>query len=325
MATYKKRGTAWQAEVRRKGHKRVCATFDTKAQAEAWAAQVEAAMVTNKWIDTRGWDDVTLTDALDRYRDEITAKKKSISGELARVRRWQRSDLAKRPIGRIRSHDLAKIRNARLAEGASQNTVRLELALLSHLYTVATKEWGFDVENPVAKLTLPPPGKGRDRRLLDGEETRLLEAAMAEGVHREMHDIIVVAIETAMRRGEIVKLRRQNIRGRVALIPDTKNGEDRRVPLSTRAAETIARQPAHMNGKVFQIYLDDISREFCRIAEAAGCADLHFHDLRHEATSRFFERGLGIMEVASITGHKDLKMLKRYTHMIAEDLARKLG
>lgn len=325
MATYKKRGDAWQAEVRRKGHKRVCATFDTKAQAEAWAAQVEAAMVTNKWIDARGWDDVTLTEALDRYRTEFTAKKKSTSAELSRVTRWQRSELSKRPIARIRSHDLAKIRNARIAEGASQNSVRLEFALLSHLYTVAVKEWGYEVDNPVAKLTLPAPGKGRDRRLHGDEEARLLEAAKAVGVHREMHDIIVVAIETAMRRGEIAKLRRQNVRGRVAVLLDTKNGEDRRVPLSTRAAETLQRQPAHMNGKVFQIYLDDISREFARIAEAAGCADLHFHDLRHEATSRLFEKGLGVMEVASITGHKDLKMLQRYTHLFAEDLAKKLG
>jgi len=130
-----------------------------------------------------------------------------------------------------------------------------------------------------------------------------------------------------MRRGEIVSLRWQdvNLSSRVAILRDTKNGDDRAVPLSTKAIETLSLEPRHTTGRVFPIRGDSITQAFDRVCKKAGIENLRFHDLRHEATSRLFEFGLGIMEVSAVTGHKDLAMLKRYTHLKAGNIAAKLG
>lgn len=324
MATYQKRGDSWRAIIRKAGQPTVTATFDTKAAAQKWVTETESKMDAGRYVDPRPHNDLTLKVAFDRYLEEVTARKKNTSGERSRIARWQRSIIKDRPLLQIGSHDLAKFRNERLAEGASQNSVRLDLAVISHLYTIAIKEWGFkDLQNPVLQLTLPSPGKGRDRRLHPGEEERLL--AVASEFHGELHDIIIVALETAMRRAEISKLNSRLIRDGIAVIRDTKNGEDRRVPLSSRALAAIERHTPSDDGRIFKIHIGDISRRFQAAAKKVGAEDLHFHDLRHEATSRLFEKGFSSMEVATITGHKTLQMLKRYTHLRVQDLRARLG
>lgn len=142
----------------------------------------------------------------------------------------------------------------------------------------------------------------------------------------ELSAIISFAIETAMRRGEIVELRWENINRlkRTAKLLDTKNGENRTVPLSPVAQKILDSIPRNLHGRVFSIRADSITTAFDRCCKRAQIENLRFHDLRHEATSRFFEMGFNLMEVSSITGHKDLAMLKRYTHLKAEDLAKRL-
>ena len=113
---------------------------------------------------------------------------------------------------------------------------------------------------------------------------------------------------------------------RIAHLPDTKNGEARTVPLSSTSVGVLRALPRSLHGEVFPgLTAEAVKRAFARATRRAGIEGLHFHDLRHEATTRLFERGLNIMEVATITGHKDLRMLRRYTHLKAEDLAKKLG
>ena len=130
-----------------------------------------------------------------------------------------------------------------------------------------------------------------------------------------------------MRRGELLGLERQHLKvnNRTVYLPMTKNGDSRTVPLSTRAIATLNDLPVHISGKVFPLSETALRGLWGRASRRAGIKGLHFHDLRHEGTSRLFEKGLNIMEVSAITGHKDLKMLKRYTHLKAEDLALKLG
>jgi integrase len=139
--------------------------------------------------------------------------------------------------------------------------------------------------------------------------------------------IITWAIETAMRRGEITAMRWEHVdqRPRVLLIPETKNGTARRVPLSKAALAVLDALPRRIDGLVWGVQPNTISQAFEQVCEAAGIEGLTFHDLRHEATSRLFEKGLNPMEVAAITGHKTLQMLKRYTHLRAEDLVNRLG
>ena len=178
---------------------------------------------------------------------------------------------------------------------------------------------------PLAKTARPKIPQGRTRRLQDGEEVRLLEAAKAYG--GEIGLIITWAIETAMRRGEIAAMRWEHLdkKARVLLIPETKTGTPRRVPLSSKALQVLDTLPRQIDGSVWSMRADSISQAFERVCKTAGIEGLTFHDLRHEATSRLFEKGLNPMEVAAITGHKTLQMLKRYTHLRAEDLVGRLG
>ena len=237
-----------------------------------------------------------------------------------------RHPLARRFVASVRGVDIARWRDERLRK-VTPATVKRDLVLLGHVFEVARKEWGIYVHNPVRDIKLPPGGRPRDRRLLPGEEERLF-AACHEARNRWLLPLVQLALETAMRQGELLRLRWEHIdlNRRIAHLPDTKNGEARTVPLSTTAVTVLRALPRALHGDVFPgITTEAVKRSYMRAIRRADIEDLRFHDLRHEATTRLFEKGLNIMEVASITGHKDLRMLRRYTHLKAEDLARKLG
>jgi integrase len=324
MATYTKRGTAWKAQIRRKGYPTMTATFDTKAEAQRWANGIEGDMSRSKYVDSREADRTTLMKALTRYLEEVTPHKKGEKQETTRINRWLEHPLAEKYLGAITSSDIAIYRDERLKQNVATATVRLELAVISHLFTVAAKEWHMaGLLNPCKNIRLPKGSKERDRRPTTLELRKVCEAAKL--IHFEMPIIIELAADTAMRRSELVLLRREQIRGKVIYLEDTKNGERRSVPLSTRARELLKSLPTRLDGRVFSLSPQSVSNYFPRACKAAGVVDLHYHDLRHEATSRLFELGLDIMEASSITGHKTLAMLKRYTHLSPETLADKLG
>lgn len=329
MATIRKHGVGYQARIRRRGWPVQSKTFPTKGAAERWARQVEAQMDADVFEPAAPEQHLlTLGAALDRYAREVTPHKNGAMQEQTRIKAWQRRPLAARALGRIRSTDLAAWRDARLQE-VSASTVRLELAVISHLYTIARKEWGMGgLQNPVDGVRKPQAVNARDRRLEAGEEDRLLAAAGE--VSAELAAFVRLALETGMRLSEIAGLqwRHIDLASHVAHLPKTKNGTSRSVPLSDAATAVLISYPRRLDEHVFgpntASISSRISHQFSRMCKQCGFHDLHFHDLRHEATSRFFERGFDIMEVASITGHKTLAMLKRYTHMRAADLAKKL-
>jgi integrase len=164
--------------------------------------------------------------------------------------------------------------------------------------------------------------------LREGEEARLL-AACDLGRNRWLKPLIILALETAMRRGELVGLLWEHVdlEKRVAHLPQTKNGDSRDVPLSQRATATLATLAQDRGDRKLVLPLSGnatrLAWEHLRVR--AECDGLHFHDLRHEAVSRLFERGLNVVEVAAISGHRELKMLQRYTHLRAVDLVARLG
>jgi len=333
MATFRKRGPyQWQVQVRKKGYPPQCNTFDTRAAAEKWVRAVEYEMDQGVFVSRAEAESTTLRELLERYKEEITPLKKGAAPESARIRAFLKHPLAHRIVASIRGVDIARYRDARLKK-VSPATVKRELVIISHLFEVARKEWGIHVTNPVRDIKLPPHSKARERRLQTGhdseksEESRLLEACKG-AKNPFLLPIVHLALETAMRQAELVSLRWENIdlNRRTAHLPDTKNGESRDVPLSPTAIGVLRSLPRGIHGQVFPgLTTEAVKRAYIRAVRRAGIEDLHFHDLRHEATTRFFELGLNIMEVASITGHKDLRMLRRYTHLKAEDLARKLG
>jgi len=281
-------------------------------------------MSRKRFVDTREAEATTVAKALERYEREISKNKKGARQERTRIKTWSEGKYGCKSLATLRSSDLAEYRDARLAEGVSTNTVRLSLALISHLYTVAIKDWGIEgLSNPVAKLRMPKGSRERDRRPTAAELKAVIKASGA--IHSEMPVIIEIAVETAMRRSELLTLRRADIKGKHALLEDTKNCSRRLVPLSIRARALLESLPARIDGQVFSLAPYSVSQYFLRAYRAAGVKDLHFHDMRHEGTSRFFERGLALMEVASITGHRTLSVLRRYTHLCPDALADKLG
>ena len=332
MAAFQKRSGAWRTLIRRRGYPPLTRTFDSKMQAEAWARQIEGEMDRGVFVSRAEAENTTLADALDRYATEVSSVKKTANREIYTIRWWQTSALGPRSLASIRGKDIASVLAAKEAEGAAPHTIHLYLALLSHLFTMARRAWGMEgLSNPTEFVRKPKLPQGRDRRLVDDEYPRLLTAAQAYG--GEIGPLITWAIETAMRRGEIAAMRWEHLdrKDRVLLIPETKNGTPRQVPLSTVALAALDTLPRHTDGRVWSMRPNSISQAFervCRLASAGKAADikgLTFHDLRHEATSRLFEKGLNPMEVAAITGHKTLQMLKRYTHLKAKDLVGRLG
>jgi integrase len=319
----------WQAQVRRRGHKPIVETFKTKFEASRWARLIESEIDRGVFLDRAEAERITIGCLIDRYLSEVTPRKKSAKNEKQRLEAL-RTHFGAFSVAALRSSHIAEYRDLRLARGLAGETVKKELNSLSHVIDVATMDWGMPLTtNPAKLVRRPPVARGRDRRLLPGEEMRLLDAC-SESHARMLAPVVRFAIETGMRMGEILSLQWQhvNLPTRVVTLPDTKTGEAREVPLTTTAAAVISGLPRHISdARVFWAWkrADSLENTWHRAVSRAGIENLRFHDLRHEAVSRFFEMGLNPMEVAAISGHKTLQMLKRYTHLKAAALAVKLG
>ncbi|MBA0218689.1 site-specific integrase [Pectobacterium brasiliense] len=278
---------------------------------------------------------ILLSKALDKYFATVSRHKRGQLQEFYRINVIKRSSLAGRYMDEVSSVDIASYRDDRLAQinprtkkTISGNTVRLEMALLSALYNLAKVEWGTCTTNPVENVRKPTVSSGRTRRLTSQEERKITRYLKSK--NPELLAIFRLAVETAMRQGEILSLRWEHIDLRlgIAHLPLTKNGSTRDVPLSSKARQVlkeISELVRHECGSVFS-YTSSGFKSAWRIAlQTMSIEDLHFHDLRHEAISRFFELDtLNVMEIAAISGHKSMNMLKRYTHLRATHLVGKL-
>lgn len=356
MATIRKKGEyQWHVQIRRKGYDAQTKTFNTRVEAEAWARNVENEMDRGVFVSRAEAESTTLYEALDRYEREVSKLKKGHDQERYRIAAWKEHPLAKRSLASLRSSDFAEYRDNRLAAGASAATIRNDLAVISHIFTTCAKEWGIPVVNSVANIRMPRANNSRDRRLVGDEETRIqaaFDAAEKAGGGKRtniwMRSAFVVAIETAMRQGELLGLRWEHIdlKRRVAHLPETKNGDTRDVPLSSRAVAALETLPHAIKGQVFATTASALDQSWRRCVarsrrmyeaelKQAGVSDrdiaddplllnLTWHDLRHEGTSRLADK-LAMHELMKVTGHKDSRNLARYYHPKAEDLAKKLG
>lgn len=328
MATITKRENGkWQAKCRKKGYPTQSKTFGRKSEAEKWARGIETKMDLSVFESTSAAEALSVKTGLEKYWKEKLSKKKSSANLQYMVDRlgkvFKSFSLIELTVDSVREYKVYRLEKNKVCN----DTVRKELNLLKGFVSHAICEWDVYLPkgNPVAKVSLPVKGKARERRLRNGEEEILLRTAKEYG--GVISDIIVLAIETGMRRSEIIKMEWEyfDFSNATVFLADTKNNESRTVPLSPKAVEIIKSQPRHLSGNIFQIRGDSVGQAFRRVTGRAKIKDLRFHDLRHEATSRFFERGLAIMEVSAITGHKDLASLKRYTHLCPANLARKLA
>lgn len=326
MATFEQRDSGWwQAKVRRNGHAQQSRTFETHTEAKKWARDVESQIdrgIFNPMVEAEA---TTLAVALDRYEREVTVQKKGAVQERTKIGKLKRHKLASRSMASLKSSDIAALRDEILKEHTASTCLKY-LALISHLYTIAAKEWDFGVQNPVRLVSKPRVSLGRKRRFEDGEQAAVWLELKASR-NSWIYPLAQLAVECGARQGELLKLEWRNvdIPRRTARLIDTKNGSNRDTPLSNLAAQVLAGLPVDIGGRVFPTTQTAVVQAWKRACARAGVVGLRFHDLRHEAASRLFEKGLDIMEVAAITGHKDLQTLKGYTHLKAEDLAKKLG
>ena len=335
MATIRRRNGRYHVQIRRKGFSPITGTFSRLTVARRWIASIEADIEEKTYIDYSEAETTILNDLLNRYESEILPSKKGKKVERYRIRTL-RQYLGHHCLSDLSLTVIRGYRDTRL-KTLSPASLKRELVILSRILRLASLDWGIALPygNPVSQLSLPKADHARTRRLEPGEEKRLLQG-IEQG--SELDHIIRMALETGMRRGEILSLRKEDIDlvNSTLLIRLTKNGEPRAIPLSSVARKVLR---AQLNASqwvtegvirlhkpsLFSYTPRGLSGAFLRLCRRIGIDDLRFHDLRHEATSRFFEKGLNPVEVATITGHKDTKMLMRYTHLRAEDLASKLG
>jgi len=323
MGSIRKRNNKFQAQVRREGVSPVSKTFSKKKDAIVWVRGLEARIDAGE-THVVAPKAITLGDLLKRYSEEITPLKKGRDPELRRLKRLLRDNISSTPLSKLSGPKLVTFRDRRMGDGI--RAAQYDLVLIRHCLNIARKEWGVSLpSNPVNDIRVPNGIRHRERRLEEGEYEKLKVAAESCR-NLLLWPVIEFALATAMRRSEILSLEWSNIDlgNGIATLPNTKNGKHRRVPLSPSALETLKQLP-HKADQAFKTTDYAIRQGWDRLVRRAGIENLKFHDLRHEAISLLFEHGLNLPEVSLISGHRDPRMLFRYTHLRADDIKDKLG
>ena len=314
MATIRKRQGKWQVQVRHIGHKQISKTFNRKQEAEQWARELEVSFDQNKLAHKTVYYPL-FSKIIERYTNEVSTKKRGHTRERYFLNQLAKTDLAQHRLDQIKAHSIAQLRDQRLQKNKSDTVIR-ELTIINHIFNICIKDWSYPIINPVKQIYKPKSSCSRKRRLTSFEYNYLVNN---NKVNSKLKAIIQLAIETGMRRGEILQIEQQHLKDRTLIIPLTKNGHSREIPLTSNAFNIL-----YDSNLPFTMTPNALRLAWSRLKKKGGIKDLHFHDLRHEAISQFFEKGLSIPEVALISGHKDVRMLFRYTHLKAEDILRKL-
>ncbi|RWQ35752.1 MAG: site-specific integrase [Mesorhizobium sp.] len=336
MATLRKRNGRWQVQVRRQGFPIQSRSFLSKADANEWARTIERQHDRHELgPDRKALKSMTLFDLVTRYRDEVVPKKKGCAVETILLNRFLRYPICQKTLFDLSTADFAAYRDQRLGEPKHRSdkpvtpkSLKRELSPLSHMFRHAVVEWEIPVRNPLEGLKLRVVDNKRERRLRAGELERLLEAAK-KGRNKLVAPIILFAVETAMRRGEILSIQFRHVDfERLSLvIPESKSGYSRLIPLTKQATsilEAVWAEDVKPTDFAFPVTPIAMRLQWDRLTKRAGIDGLNFHDLRHEAISRLFELGLTIPEVASISGHRTLAQLMRYSHASQDAVRLKL-
>jgi integrase len=344
MATISKRGTSWFVQIRRKGHKSISKSLPTKGLAQEWARKIEREIDTQDFQDGRAISSTTVSDLIDRYSREMQNTKPFGRNKRA-VLESLKQHLGMRTIPEITSEIILEHVKTRQLDkpngdpGAGGVTISVELTYLGAVFKAAKQLWKLPIDTDAISAArtsmryqgLQMKSKERTRRPTEEEIKRLCAFFAAKGSRQKvpMPDLIRFAIATAMRLGEIINLQWSDLNesDRTIIIrnrkhPQQKQGNDQEVPLLGDAFSIIEKQPKGEDQRIFPVADGTVSSIFPRACAALGILDLRFHDLRHEGVSRLFEQGYRIEQVAVVSGHRDWKMLARYTQIRAKDLHR---
>lgn len=325
MPTIRKKGEGqYHVQIRKRGYPTQTKTFTKEADAKRWATIIESEMERGVFVSRTEAEATLIKDVIQRYATEVLPTKRSEQSDKSRIKTLLEA-FGDYRLASLTSSQVAKFRDQRLQVVGPQSVIH-EINLLNRVLKAATLDWGIALPGglPTSLVRKPTKPRGRDRRVSKTEISKILEATESA----ELHTIITLAVESGMRRSELASLKWEDVdlKKQTAHLPKTKTDVPRTIPLSKAAISSLKKLGTKNEGRVFSLQAESMSQAFERACEPhrANISGLRFHDLRHEATSRLFEKGLNVMEVAAITGHKTLDMLKRYTHLRAEDLAKKL-
>ena len=316
MAYIRKRLGKWQCVIRVKGKPPTTKTFLIKKDAKLWGKKTELHFFRED-NDIQKSDYPLFKECLERYRDEVVICKRSRIMETKLISYLLKESFVNYKLNFVDSRVVALYRD-RALKTLKSSSVRRRLAIVSHMYTIAKKEWGYKIENPVLNIRKPKSPEPRNRRFTNDELTKLIKGNRASP---KLRLIIQIALETAMRQGEILRVKPEDINGNTLFIPIAKT-KPRTIPLTLKAMSLLnnAELPFNITGNA-------LSKQFKKLCDHYGIEDAHFHDLRRQSLTNFMlERNLSVAETMMIAGHSDPKMLlKTYNNLRVEDVAKKLS
>lgn len=316
--------TTYRVQVRRRGFPPVSATFARRTDAVRWAREVEADMQRRRFFPQHEAERHTVADLVDRRLAEIASERPHAMATERVCLSWWKEQLGQYTLANITPELIARHRDRLQTEKRAANaTANRYLGCLSKAFSQAVREWHWINDNPVRRVSKKPEPRGRMRYLSDDERMRLLEACR-RSEYRPLYLIVLFALTTGMRRGELFGLRWADIdlERRVAVLHNTKNKDRRSVPIVPEVAELLrehGKVRALGNDKVFiaggspEMWLFD--RAWYRALREAKIEDFRFHDLRHTAASYLAMSGATTAEIAAVLGHRTLAMVKRYAHL----------
>ena len=327
MATIRKHYNSWQVIIRKKGHPHIYKTFASYSLATQYAVESERAIAKGIFQDMSEANQTKLKDVLAHYRDNVTVDKKGAKQESYKINKLIRNKIANYSLARITPMKIAQFRDT-LKEFSKPATINKYITLISVAIRTAINEWGIYLPtNPADKIKRLKEPEPSDSRVEPSEESLLLQHATRSKMYW-LEAIIIVALETGARQGELFRLNADDVdlNKATALLRDTKNGTDRRIGISPKAVDALRALPAFsVDKRFFPTHTEQFKFYWKQLQKWSGLPHINFHMLRHEWTSRMFENGWDIAEVATQGGWKDWKALRRYTHIKAEHLAEKFA
>jgi len=306
MATFRKlRSGKWQVIIRKENYPNVSKSFCDKTTAQKFAKDIESKMDRQIWDDFSEAQNTTLKDLLIKYRDEITIKKKGYKEETPKINLLIRHKISSYSLMQLRSSHLYKFKDE-MMQSRAPKTVNDYLQLISHVWKTSKKIWNITLpaQNPVELVTLEKVNNKRDVVLSPQKYKKLLECCSHSKLNT-LVDVVKFAYRTGARLGEIIKLKKDNVNLslKTATFLDTKNSEDRTIPLSDDVIEILNKYP--FGETIFQIKREQLRFYFIQARKKANLDHFRFHDLRACFCTNALLSGMSIAEVSSISGHKD--------------------
>lgn len=321
MAYVRKRRKKWQVVIRKKGHPHISKTFVSYSDATKYAQESEANIEKGLFADLAEANQTLLRDTLQRYKDEVTVSKKGARQEGSKINKLMRHKICDYSLARLTPNKIAKFKND-LAGTAAPATVNKYLSLISVAVNTAQSEWGIHLPvNPCSKVKRMKEPEPKDIRVSPEEVALLLKHAERSKKHW-LKAMIIVALEIGARRGELFRLNKSDCDffKSTAVLRNTKNGTDRKIGLSSKAVEALKSLPPTIDGRFFPTHSEQFKFYYRQVQRWSG-VNKKFHSLRHEWTSRMFEKGWDVSMVATQGGWSEWKQLRRYSAISPEFLA----